>query len=680
MGTIGSGDDSVRPRSVWRARRLTGSLVLTLAVALTNSALTPLPTVGAGVRVPEAFVGAVNVVPGSGMFQTVIPLSGAEPAFPANPGLIGSETLVGVPPGNFDFTAAPIELGVGPSNADLSSGPIVATVLPVNAGFESGGLAGWETAGSPTTIAANGGTAGWLRESVDRLITSPVIVESAASELQVDVGHTPSTGYSWLQIYVRSGPTYATSTLLDSVYCYNCGGTWNQRSFSLAAYAGQSVKIEFRAYLGNDVAVDNVAVTTAGPIPNWESSGNVKHVVENDGVLRVDGSSSYALSDAFTVAPTANRMTFRVRAESVSGGQVTVKVRHGAGHSTVTQVFFENLSGTSFVERDFDVSAYAGQSIRLEVRAPYRQIRVDDIGLQRYLVPSWTVVGGNPSYVDDGAGGQALRTNGGLISAPFDVPADAQHLMVRMRGTHPYDAIVRSGPNFATQTDAVTYGHLNATAAWRDIPVPVGEFAGQQIRLELRRWAGGGNVYVDFDTAGQAQRVIDGWEVSEAGAVVGANTIGGTYVTPDHLAKTVITSEELQVHPSRLYRFTYDAPADPGFELRINWTRSDTGQSYVIQQTASNDAVPLTSRTLYVPDRLGDVGRFDVEIFKGVRLYEFGGNLAAVQAADPVRDQRRSRYRCRDWRRSAGRNRPRTRGSEPVHVGPILQLGVVDSG
>ena len=337
MRTIGSGDDSVRPRSVWRARRLTGLLVLTLAVALTNSALTPLPTVGAGVHVPEAFVGAVNVVPGSGMFQTVIPLSGAEPAFPANPGLMGSETLVGVPPVNFDFTAAPIELGAGPSNADLSSGPIVATVLPVNAGFESGGLAGWETAGSPTTIAANGGTAGWLRESVDRLISSPVAVGGAASELQVDVGHTPSTGYSWLQIYVRSGPTYATSTLLDSVYCYNCGGTWNQRSFSLAAYAGQSVKIEFRAYLGNDVAVDNVAVATAGPIPNWEFSGNVKHVVENNGVLRVDGSSSYALSDPFTVAPTANRMTFRVRAESIYGGQVTVKIRHGAGYGTVTQ-------------------------------------------------------------------------------------------------------------------------------------------------------------------------------------------------------------------------------------------------------------------------------------------------------------------------------------------------------
>lgn len=580
----------------------------------------------------QGYEGVANSVPVASMSTPSVPLSGANAAIPSNPGLLGGEEFLSPTPNNFDFSQSSVPVGAPPNNFDFALAPPVSSTEPTNHNFETGDLSGWVTVGSPTTVAdPSGGTAGLLLNSADRLVSSELVVAGSSADLTFDVGYVQTSGYSYLFVYALSGPTFSTVTQLGYASCFSCG-TWEQKTFSLSNFADQSIKLEFRAFIGWDVAIDNVAIETVGDIPNWETTGKASYLEENGGSLQLDGSSASAKSDVISVVPGAERIRFDARRNDFAG-QLLVDVRHGPNFSESTNVFSENLTNDTFESRTFDVGEWSGQDIQLEFKGAYRKVAIDNVGVQEDSVPGWAA-DKDPEYIDNGSGGLALRTTGSMISEPYHVPEDAQQLIARMRGSnHPYELIIHSGPNFETETDTTTL-QLIATPEWRDVPIPISTFAGETVMLELRRNVGGaGTAYVDLDFLGLPQSALPGWTVSYGGALVGDDSIGGSYVSSDY-QKTVLVSDQVTVHPSEVYRLAYSTEVTNGLVLRISWI-DDAGQSLPFLAEVTDEPRPLTELSFHLAGKAGTSGRFSVELFADTKLYEFGGNVGAMLAAEP---------------------------------------------
>ena len=122
----------------------------------------------------------------------------------------------------------------------------------VNGGFESGSLSGWSSSGvvapKVVTTAHSGSYAAQLGVSTayngDSTLTQTVVIPSGNSSLTLWYQpHCPDTlTYDQITVQIRSTSGATLATPLN--VCSN-SGAWTQASFSLAAYAGQSVVLWF---------------------------------------------------------------------------------------------------------------------------------------------------------------------------------------------------------------------------------------------------------------------------------------------------------------------------------------------------------------------------------------------------------------------------------------------------
>jgi hypothetical protein len=126
------------------------------------------------------------------------------------------------------------------------------------------------------TEAAHGGTyKAWLdgygaahTDTLYQTVTIPSTVTSATLSfwLRVESDETSTTtAYDTLKVQVRS----STGTVLGTLATYsnlNKGTTFNQKSFNLTAYKGQTVRIYFEGTEGSTVTtsfiIDDVSLTT----------------------------------------------------------------------------------------------------------------------------------------------------------------------------------------------------------------------------------------------------------------------------------------------------------------------------------------------------------------------------------------------------------------------------------
>ena len=152
-----------------------------------------------------------------------------------------------------------------------------ATQLIVNGGFESGAVNWTASSGVITndaTYAAHGGTwKAWLNgygaahtDTAYQTITIPSTATSATLTfwLRVDSDETTTTNaYDTLKVQVRN----SSNTVLSTLATYsnlNKGTSYVQRSFSLLAYKGQTIRVYFEGVEGSLVQtsflVDDVAV------------------------------------------------------------------------------------------------------------------------------------------------------------------------------------------------------------------------------------------------------------------------------------------------------------------------------------------------------------------------------------------------------------------------------------
>src|SRR5262249_18585675 len=113
--------------------------------------------------------------------------------------------------------------------------------------------------------------------------------------------------------------------------------------------------------------------------------------------------------------------------------QYTVSVLSGAGFATSTQVLSGTADDAAWQTVTFNISSWAGQSIKLKAAQVTGQVGGDDAGLMAVTIPSWSVTG-TTTLPTGGPTGKYARTNGNLTSSAFTLAADVQQLKLDYKG------------------------------------------------------------------------------------------------------------------------------------------------------------------------------------------------------------------------------------------------------
>ncbi len=167
-------------------------------------------------------------------------------------------------------------INVGTDISEIDGPPGIDIIQ--NGGFESGATS-WtgtttvigtftgETASEGSKYAWLGGNAKAGTESLYQTVTIPATATSASLgfALHIDTKETGTTAYDKMSVAVRS----SSGTLLKTLATYsnaNAAAGYQQRTFDLSAYKGQTVQIYFTetedASLQTSFVVDKVSLTT----------------------------------------------------------------------------------------------------------------------------------------------------------------------------------------------------------------------------------------------------------------------------------------------------------------------------------------------------------------------------------------------------------------------------------
>ncbi len=559
-------------------------------------------------------------------------LSDADPAYPLNHTFDGkTEALDSA--ANADFESASEEVGTPPENVDLEDDPVT-LATPTNADFETGTFSGWTTTSDPSIATDNGDDWAQLGSS-DTMTSSALDISSDAQAIVYNVNYVTTTSYSSVRVYVLSGTDFATSTLLMTDSCYQCG-YWSTTYVDVSGYQGQQIKLKFSRY-GGVVGVDDVSIQEV--FPGHTLVGNFRRDVDGQGdhYVSIASSSVAVTTDAFAVDEAAQQGTVQIKGTGNSP-QYRIKVAVGPSYSTYTDAKIGYASTSAWEDVRFDLSPYVGEDIKVRVTPITGTIHADDIGTQLVEVPDWSVPD-SARRTDDGAGGNYVTTTGTLISSAVDVAANAQNISLRVRSkTSALDYFfveLLTGASFAT-VDQLAYTSVGST--WTTLTYGVGTHAGNPVKLRIRPWSGPG---LNVDDAGLVTSVLPGWAVTDdRGIAVGEDAYGSYVTTPidnqSYIRSSWITPGIIDTTSTqtRWYTLAYDIGAGAGTNLSVTWA-NDQSQSWIVLSTASNDPTGYVTARLPIHDFMGDRGRFSIS-FPGLgRIYSLGDNVARQQLSEP---------------------------------------------
>jgi hypothetical protein len=221
----------------------------------------------------------------------------------------------------------------------------------------------------------------------------------------------------------------STGVLLETLATYSnldkgaSGAYVFKTGLSLAAYAGQTIRIRFRATTdaANVTAfrIDDVSLSAGGPPPaeliasggfeptvtGWTktgaahfSTGGVHHRGVGYGYLAKANGVTGAISQKITIPATASpvlrfwlNVTSDEPSSTVASDRLYVEVLNASGVRLATLATYSNLQratlGAYGVQGDFPLGAYAGQTIRIQFRAVTDAVnvsafRIDDVSVK----------------------------------------------------------------------------------------------------------------------------------------------------------------------------------------------------------------------------------------------------------------------------------------------------------
>jgi RHS repeat-associated protein len=557
--------------------------------------------------------------------------SHADPLYPLNHTIDGKTESVGTPPANSGFEQAGGPVGTPPTNYDLQTAPIDSVTVP-NGDFETGTFASWTLTGSPT-ITSDQTRGNWANLGSGHAITSSAIaVPSSSQALTYQVGYLTTNNYSWVRVYVLSGPTFGTSTLVKDDYCFACG-SWGTATIDLGAYLGQTIKIRFSQYFGtigiNDVKIQEV-------FPGFDVSGAC--------FMALDGTDAYAWMPDGGSLTTAQPFAVHQDAQSgtvellgwMSNSQYQIQIATGPSFSTYTTVA-SGFSPTTWQPVRFALgTTYAGQQIKLRVRSSYGWNAVDDIGIQQQDLPGWSTAA-DTTRVNDGTGNHYASTTGTITSSAFQIPANAQNISWRMRsesGSAQVTVYLLRGADFSTVSQIHYEG---ATTTWKTVTEGVIPYAGETVKLRIERGIGG---RLDIDDAGLLESVLPGWTPTSADALATGENANGTFATPggDDTAmflrsswfSTAIIDRQYNVD-KRQYAISFEFGTGGGL-LQVFWV--DAGGDLTVLTT--NSGTGYQTRYFWLADFMAQRGRFVVKLTgSGSKFYSIADNIARQQLSEP---------------------------------------------
>ena len=556
--------------------------------------------------------------------------SDADPLYPLNHTIDGKTESLGSP-ANSGFEQAGGPVGTPPTNYDLQTAPIDSVTVP-NGNFEMGTFASWTLTGSPT-ISSDQTRGYWASLGSGHAITSSAIaVPSSAQALAYQVGYLTTNNYSWVKVYVLSGPTFGTSTLVKDDYCFACG-TWSTNTVDLGAYRGQTIKISFSQYFGtigiNDVKVQEI-------FPGFEVSGTYfRALTGTDAFAWLGDGGSLTTAQPFAVHQDAQSGTVEMKG-NIASSQYQIQIATGPTFSTYTTVA-SGIAPASWQPVPFVLGpTYAGQQIKLRVRSAYNWVATDDIGIQQQDLPGWSTTG-DTTRVDDGTGNHYASTQGMITSSAFQIPANAQNISLRIRsesGSAQVTVYLLRGAGFSTRTQIHYEG---ATTTWKTVTEGVVPYAGETVKLQIERGIGG---RLDVDDAGLMESVLPGWTPTSDNALATGENANGTFATPggDDTAMFLRSSwfstaiiDRQYIVDQRQYAISFEFGSGGGL-LQVFWV--DAGGDLTVFTT--NSGTGYQTRYFWLADFMAQRGRFVVKITgSGGKFYSIADNIARQQLSEP---------------------------------------------
>lgn len=557
--------------------------------------------------------------------------SDADPLYPLNHTIDGKIESLGSP-ANSGFEQAGGPVGTPPTNYDLQTAPIDSVTVP-NGNFETGTFANWTLTGSPT-ISSDQTRGYWARLDGGHAITSSAIaVPSTAQALSYQVGYLTTNNYSWVRVYVLSGPNFGTSTLVKDDYCFACG-TWSTNTADIGAYRGQTIKVSFAQYFGtigiNDVKVQEV-------FPGFEPSGtNFRALDGTDVFAWLGDGGSLTTAQPFAVHQDAQSGTVELLGW-IASSQYQIQIATGPSFSTYTTVA-SGIAPTTWQPVRFVLgTSYAGQQIKLRVRSAYNWIAVDDIGIQQQDLPGWSTAG-DTTRVNDGTGNHYASTQGILTSSAFQIPANVQNISLRIRsesGSAQVTVYLLRGADFSTVTQIHYEG---ATTTWKTVTEGVVPYAGETVKLRIERGIGG---RLNVDDAGLLESVLPAWTPTSADALATGENANGTFATPggDDTAMFLRSSwfstaiiDRQYVVDQRQYAISFEFGSGGGL-LQVFWVPDAGGDLTVL---TTNSGTGYQTRYFWLADFLAQRGRFVVKLTgSGSKFYSIADNIARQQLSEP---------------------------------------------
>jgi len=248
-----------------------------------------------------------------------------------------------------------------------------------------------------------------------------------------------------------------------------------------------------------------------GDLTGWTVTGTpAVHSGGPTGYYAQLGGGQGLLSSAFTVDSNAQTLNFDIAA--VNGGAFYwyINIYSGSGYATESSHFLSSCptSCTNWNTYTFDAVAYQGQSIKVEVKRYYGDLKADNLGAMMTVVPGWSPNDGSRiSRQTGGPNGAFADISTPVTSQAFTVDSSAQNATVDLKevsASGSYTVNVLSGTGYSTSTQLLSGDQTNSSS-WGTKAFGVGAFIGQSIKVQV---APGYGTELQLDQAGGMENVV----------------------------------------------------------------------------------------------------------------------------------------------------------------------------
>jgi hypothetical protein len=246
------------------------------------------------------------------------------------------------------------------------------------------------TSGSVARVSEANGNVYARLEANGTLISAAFTVDSAAQFVTLR-NLSPGASAGQYELFVLSGSSYATETKVLTKT--NVPAAWAREPFNAAPWHGQSIKLKIKR-LNSSLGVDDIGLQTVD-IPGWQVTGGTAWIgLDGDNPYVVVGNSSSLISEAFTLDSQAQHLTLRYRADTASPTFYPELLRGPSFSEVVTLtpagLYVGDANQSAWQTFTGGVALYAGETVKLRLRAYLGRTQFDDVGLTQHLLAHWT--------------------------------------------------------------------------------------------------------------------------------------------------------------------------------------------------------------------------------------------------------------------------------------------------